>query len=113
MTEITAMEDVKMSETQDLATITEVSKAASSSDRDVAMGDGGDHEKMVKAAMQSELSRLPYIPILNFLFSTKSNSTLRIRIFHMTSEQPDCILPPTNSTDPFPLSLQIHVDSIF
>jgi hypothetical protein len=69
MTGIAAMEDVKMNETQDSATVTEVSKVASSGDGDVAMGDGGDHEKMVKAAKQSELSRLPYLPILTFFSS--------------------------------------------
>ena len=53
MTEVAATEDVRMSE---VLAVAEVSKVAS--EGDVAMGDGerdgDDHEKMVKAATQSE-----------------------------------------------------------
>ena len=63
-----AMEDVKMNETLDgvAASATEASKEEAGSglgdgSGDVTMGDGDDHEKMVKAARQSELSYLARI----------------------------------------------------
>ena len=56
MTEVVASEDVKMNEGEGVAEpVAGVSKVGSGGDGDVAMGDGDDHEKMVKAAKQSEL----------------------------------------------------------
>lgn len=83
MTEVAATEDVRMSE---VSAVADVSKVASEGDVAMMDGDGDDHEKMVKAAKQSEFVLFPvYSSDTNFVL--KLNSTLRIRTFHMTSER--------------------------
>jgi hypothetical protein len=53
MAEVAATEDVKMTSVP----AAEVSSVAKEGGGDVAMGDGDDHEKMMKAARQSEQHR--------------------------------------------------------
>ena len=58
MTEVAATEDVKMTEVSASVPTAEESSVAKDCDGDVGMGDGDDHEKMMKAARQSEQYRL-------------------------------------------------------
>jgi hypothetical protein len=77
MTEVAvAAEDVNMSEAT--AVVAEAPKVRSEGDVDMAMGDGDDHEKLLKAAKQSELkiSRSASSSDANLVFFCKSRILL-------------------------------------